>query len=319
MSTNSPPPRLSRTALLSLLLGLSSMVLFVVTGVPALFLGLRGLRAINASEDRLTGRRLAVAGMVLGGLGCLATLVGVFALVVIHLAVRARRVECANNLRQLGLGASRYADNHDLMFPPGTLPNPALPPEQRLSWLVVLLPYLGETDAARQRYKVLNERIDRGKGWNAPANAAALNTPLAVCTCPAHPDVPPHPALTFYVGLAGVGPKAALLPTSSPRAGIFGYDRAVRRTDVRAGLSFTMLATETAQDNGPWLAGGPATVRELAPDEEHYVGPGRPFGGLHPDGLNVLWADASVRWLNNNVPAADFRALATLSGKPDRP
>jgi prepilin-type processing-associated H-X9-DG protein len=121
------------------------------------------------------------------------------------------------------------------------------------------------------------------------------------------------------VGLSGIGPGAADLPTEAPRAGIFGYDRRVRVEDLKAGRSCTMLLVETAQDNGPWLAGGPPTVRELAPHEAHYIGPGRPFGGAHAGGLNVLWADASVRWLNDRVPPDDFRALATLAGKPEGP
>jgi prepilin-type processing-associated H-X9-DG protein len=313
-------PRLSRAALASFVLGLASLFLLLLAGLPALALGLRGLRDVHASDGRLRGRRLAAAGMLLGGLGCLATLAGLAVGVVAHLTVRSQRLECANNLRRIGLAANKYADAHQEALPRGTLPGPQ-PPEKCLSWLAALLPYLGEQPTAHQRYLGLSAKLDPKQPWDAPANAEALDTPLSVFLCRAHPhfEPRPHPGLTHYVGLTGVGPDAARLPTDSPRAGVFGYDRVVRRQDVTAGISFTMLATETAVDNGPWLAGGRPTLRELAPDETHYIGPGRPFGGLHPGGANVLWVDASVRWVGEGVSPEDFRAQATLSGKPEPP
>lgn len=74
-----------------------------------------------------------------------------------------------------------------------------------------------------------------------------------------------------------------------------------------------MTVVETTQDNGPWLAGGPPTVRGLDPSVESYIGYGRPFGGLHRDGLNVLWADGSVRIVSNGVASPEFRAMARIN------
>ena len=85
-----------------------------------------------------------------------------------------------------------------------------------------------------------------------------------------------------------MGRDAAELPRGDPLAGIFGYDRIVRREDLTAGATQTLLATETARDNGPWTAGGSPTVRGLDPTDAPYIGPGRPFGGMHPHGLNIL-------------------------------
>jgi prepilin-type processing-associated H-X9-DG protein len=314
-------PRTSPAALASFVLGLASLALLALAGLPALYLGLRGVRAVNESGGRLRGLRLAVAGMALGAVTSAATLVGFAALVVVHLAVRSYQVECVNNLRRLGLAVHGHSDLHadappagrGAPFPRGTVPNADLPPERRLGWLAEVLPFLVE----KGPYQSLPGKVDLRRGWEAPANAGALNTPVRYFLCPAHPHFDPaaRPGLTHYVGLAGVDPDAARLPTGHPRAGVFGYDRVVRLTDVTAGLSYTVMVAETARDNGPWLAGGPPTVRGVPPDEERYLGPGRPFGGMHPRGANLLWADASVRWVADTVPAENFRAQSTLAGK----
>ena len=138
--------------------------------------------------------------------------------------------------------------------------------------------------------------------------------PVYLCPSLARPDPLRQPGLTTYVGLAGIDPDAARLPRQDRRAGVFGYDRVITRQDVTAGISFTMMVAETTRDLGPWVAGGPATVRGLAPDETRYVGTGRPFGGLHPDGANVLWVDASVRFVKDTVAPEVFWSQATLTG-----
>src|SRR5262249_51464812 len=94
--TAAPPARLHPAALLSFLLGLASfgLCLLGLSGVPALVVGLRGLRAVNAGEGRWRGARLAVAGMVLGGLGTLVTAGGIGALVLLHWQRNSARVTC---------------------------------------------------------------------------------------------------------------------------------------------------------------------------------------------------------------------------------
>jgi hypothetical protein len=44
------------------------------------------------------------------------------------------------------------------------------------------------------------------------------------------------------------------------------------------------------------------------------VGPGRPFGGLHPGAANV-WVDGSVRFVTDSIPPERFRLLATLGDR----
>ena len=57
----------------ALLLGLTSLFCCgFLTGIPAIWIGLRALRDIDASNGRLRGRGTAIAGIVLGVIGSLA-------------------------------------------------------------------------------------------------------------------------------------------------------------------------------------------------------------------------------------------------------
>jgi prepilin-type processing-associated H-X9-DG protein len=312
-----PPtrPHLDPGAAVSLILGVLSVPLSLIAAIPAFILGLRALRAINESEGALRGRGLAVAGMVLSVLAGTASAAGLGIVIVMRLRATASRVECANNLRALGLAVRVYHDyNHD-HFPPGTVLALDLLPQKRLSWLVLVLPNLPKDAPTGRAAKGIFAELDLHQPWDADVNTADRRR-VAVFLCPAAPIAtdPTPPGRTSYVGLAGVDPDAAMLPKTNPRAGFFGYERILSDDDLVAGTTYTMMAAETGQENGPWAAGGPATVRGLQPDLEHYVGPGRPFGRLHAGGANILWADGAVRFASETIPAPLFRAQATLSG-----
>ena len=58
----------------ALTLGLLSMVLGIVTGIPAIWVGLQALRHINAADGAVRGRWAAWTGIVLGCLGVAITI-----------------------------------------------------------------------------------------------------------------------------------------------------------------------------------------------------------------------------------------------------
>ena len=318
---DTPRPHISRGAVVSLVLGAASPLLLFLTGVPALWVGLISLRTINAAGGRLRGRRLAVAGMVLGGLGCAASVLGLLVIVFTTLQVRSQRLECLNNLRQVGDAVLKYEDAHKA-FPPGTVANADLPPDRRLSWLTTLPPFMDQRTATAQTMQARGEQLDPALAWDAGADAAVAHTAAPLFRCPADAAHDPRvtPGLTDYVGLAGVGRDAADLKRGDPMAGVFGYDRTVTPKELTAGTTRTLIVTETARDNGPWTAGGPPTVRGLDPADKPYLGPGRAFGGLHPGGLNVLWADGSADFMEDGILAGVVRdADARLARQRRRP
>ena len=93
----------------------------------------------------------------------------------------------------------------------------------------------------------------------------------------------------------------------------------MRRADLTAGATQTLLTTETGRDNGPWTAGGSPTVRGLVPSEAPYIGPGRPFGGLHPHGLNILRADGGADFMTDDVTPKFFETLTRVWRNSDSP
>lgn len=305
------PPHVPASAWLSFALGLASLLLclLALTGVPAFVLGLRSLRAINLSDGRLRGARLAVAGMLLGGTGTVATVVGVAAILIHSGQHASHRVECIDHLRQIGEATNKYADVHG-HFPAATQASKDLPPTRRLSWLSEVLPLLADGTPASATYQALAQELVVDRAWDDPVHAKLAKARLRIFVCPAKPNVPL--GTTHYVGVAGVGVEAAELPRSDQRAGMFGYERGVRRPEVTAGISFTMMALETADKNGCWLAGGVPTVRGVDAEVEAYCGPGRAFGGLHAGMTNVLWVDGSVRQVKDDVPGDLLRGQVTI-------
>jgi prepilin-type processing-associated H-X9-DG protein len=328
LASSTSTSRLSVLAFVSLLLGLASIVLLIITGIPAVILGYFSLRWINFSDGRLRGRGLAIAGMVLGGLGTVTAVVLLAARALADVREKAHSAECTENLHRLGLGLNLYDDDFK-SFPPGTVPNDALPPERRLSWVALILPYM-EPDAppndkatARRvsREKQVFRQIDFGRAWDDDGNRAAVETRLRFCICPSWSDPTARSfAWTSYVGIAGVGPDAASIPDfhppllvpKDPNAGMFGYDRATRRSDIIPGLTYTMMVVETTRDNGPWAQGGPATLRGIDPDDDPPVGYGRAFGGVHPGIVHVLYADGHVERINNTLPVAQWLEEARI-------
>jgi prepilin-type processing-associated H-X9-DG protein len=73
-----------------------------------------------------------------------------------------------------------------------------------------------------------------------------------------------------------------------------------------------MTMTETCRATGSWTAAGPPTVRGLADDGSPYLGREGQFGGIHNQGLNIAFADASVRFVKNSIDPAVFEAIARI-------
>ena len=120
------------------------------------------------------------------------------------------------------------------------------PPNQRLSWLVDLLPYLGDGE-----YKDLPH--DPEKSWNEGENLLLAQVVVPQLLGPLKPDstlqirypgVPEPLAPTHFVGVAGLGFDAADYSPNDPNAakklGIFGYDRVTKIEEVKDGLENTI-------------------------------------------------------------------------------
>jgi hypothetical protein len=232
----------------------------------------------------------------------------------------AARAQCTNNLKQLVLALHNYSDQNDAL-PCGTMAQPSLTPDERLSWLVALLPYLEQP--------TLYERFDQKTGWASEQNQSVSAQPVKSFICPSQPIAGSRDSwpCSSYVGISGVGAEAASLPLKDAHCGVFGYERRTTMKDIKDGKSNILCILETRLDNGHWSAGGPATVRPIDPDQQPYIGVNRPFGMEHrqpflgslafsrmPEMANAALLDGSVRILAASIDPRTLESLATIAG-----
>ena len=101
--------RTSGLAIASLILGILSFLLNIFASIPAIICGILALRNIRNSQGQLTGRGLAIAGIVIG-----ATFTTLLPAIMLPALARAResarRASCANNLKQMGLIFKMFAN-----------------------------------------------------------------------------------------------------------------------------------------------------------------------------------------------------------------
>ena len=165
------PPKTCGMAIASLVLGILGAITCGITAIVGLILGIVSLGQIKRSVGQLSGRGLAIAGIIVSGLSIL--LIPILCLLVaimipsLHSARdHARAAVEASNMRQVCLAAVMYADDFD-----SCLPDPE-------NWKEQLEPYLpGHPDQVpKSPYKdvvgcgfAMNSLlIDSSEGQRAP-------------------------------------------------------------------------------------------------------------------------------------------------------
>lgn len=158
-----PPPRTSGKAIGSLILGLLSFVMCILTGLPAIILGFISRSDIAHSDGQLKGGGMATTGIVLGFISVAGLLVLPFMALPVALLLpainaareAARRNGCLNNMRQVGLATANHEAaatrlplvNHSPYDLQTVVPGQArgAAGDDGYSFLVTLLPYIEES------------------------------------------------------------------------------------------------------------------------------------------------------------------------------
>jgi prepilin-type N-terminal cleavage/methylation domain-containing protein/prepilin-type processing-associated H-X9-DG protein len=261
----------------------------------------------------------------------------------------AARLQCKNNLKQLGLAFHSY-HGVSKCFPAGfnsttvSVDGPSLGPGW--GWGTYLLPYLEQGNLLSQ--------IDFTKDIAHASNAQARVTSLSVFRCPS--DNPPGPTFTVkniggtaicdvafanYVGMAGVYEVSGYPDTSNGSPGVLLRNSKVRVTDITDGSSNTLFVGERASRQSPmttWV--GAVTNASVPQTNNPALGleaegvlvltnsgtiaegrvPNNPLEHVedtnspHPGGVNWLFGDGTVRGISNTISPTAWIGLTTRAG-----
>jgi prepilin-type processing-associated H-X9-DG protein len=217
----------------------------------------------------------------------------------------ARRNQCNNNLKQIGLGLQNYHDTYKV-FPPGSFGN------DTWIWATLLLPFV-EQGAL---FDVL-----KPDGRTVPAANADTQTRIATYRCPSD------------VG-EDINDNFANYGTSNYPINwdIASDNSRTRMADVLDGTSMTILVAERFKSKGTapykslginWVAKKAGTMSSYAWEPKARIN--TPFAGtlgagccggdtdpivtrtaatsLHPGGINICLVDGAVRFLSQNIEA----------------
>jgi prepilin-type N-terminal cleavage/methylation domain-containing protein/prepilin-type processing-associated H-X9-DG protein len=197
----------------------------------------------------------------------IAVLIGLLLPAVQKVREAANRMQCQNNLKQIGLAVHGFHDAKK-QLPQNHRPASATVSTVRERWFTQILPYL-EQDALYSRY-------DTGTNWDSANNIPLTSTYLKVAVCPSAPSPnrldanpqnapqgwgsnPQVAAVTDYAGVYGVHPSfiaansgiPSIAAIQNPYGAITNSNSAgdsspVTLTDITDGTSNTLLAVESA-------------------------------------------------------------------------
>ncbi len=194
----------------------------------------------------------------------------------------ARRAQCMNNLKQIGLALHNYHDVHG-HFPPAKICEKDGKP--LFSWRVEILPMLGRRD--------LYDSLKKDEPWDSEHNSKILNQSLIEYICPSniHNE---GDFTTNYVAV--IGPGTA-----------WREDALVKLSDLPDGGSHTFIAVEVANSSMHWAEPRDITVEEAL--ERMKTGQGLSISTPHPSVIYVLFADGAVWPLPAKMPISTWRKI----------
>jgi len=269
-------------------------------------------------------------------------------------AVRAaaRRSQCTNNLKQIGLGLHNYHGAHNVL-PYGS----GWPLTNRGgTWGSFILPFIEQ--------KPLYDLFDFNQAISDPVNLPAVTEPVSTYLCPADPqsadpvltgrwnDGAWNPdtcvALSYPMSMGPTHPDGCPFcpdPNPSPTnyccqgwnwgssgpgapnfVGIFGrYPKGIRIEDIRDGTSNTIMGGETLPAHYIWngaflhnftVASTSIPINTMDTDGGERRDWWRTSGykSLHAGGANMLLGDASVRFFPESIDYRLYNELGTRAG-----
>ena len=258
----------------------------------------------------------------------------------------ARRTQCKNNLKQIGLALHNYLDVAGV-FPPGWIAvdiNGAPSAHEGTSgvgWATMILPYMEHGNV----YSQFNANLP----LTDSANAAFLRNQIPAYKCPSDPQpesffiseegsgaVITGLPIANYVGCFGTeeldgcenapGDLPVMADGTCKGNGAFYHNSKVRIADITDGTSSTFLTGErktVAKLN--WFTTWPGMIAEGEEAFQRVCGsadhtPNHPdthfddFSSAHTGGAQFCLGDGSVRFISENIDTGVYQSLATIQG-----
>lgn len=258
----------------------------------------------------------------------------------------ARRTQCKNNLKQIGLALHNYLDVARV-FPPGwiAVDDTGAPSAHEgtsgVGWATMILPYMEQANI----YNQFNASLP----LTDPANAAFLRNQIPGYKCPSDPQ----PEFFFiaeegsgalitglpianYIGSFGTeeldgcenapGDLPVMADGTCRGDGVFYHNSRVRLADITDGTTNTLLVGErkTVPDLD-WFTTWPGMIAEGEEAFQRVCGsadhpPNDPsahfddFSSHHTGGAQFCLGDGSVRFISENIDRGVYQSLATIQG-----
>ena len=256
----------------------------------------------------------------------------------------ARRIDCSNKSRQLGLAVINYESSHG-EFPPGCNVNQQSNDSDGLAgwgWTSIILPFIEANNLA--------EQIDFNGPVDADENIIVQVLPVLLCTSDPDGEVLSLDTEVATVGTTGGSGTTQTIPGSGgsgnslmvarsnysgvfgtlefsedPRQGngVFFADSEIGFRSIRDGSSNTLMIGERRNDFGTVTWSGVISgvsepfarivgAADLAPNssQDNFEN----FRSYHPGGVNVTLADGSTQFISDSIDVITFRGLASVAG-----
>lgn len=259
----------------------------------------------------------------------------------------ARRIQCANNVRQLGLAVMNYESAH-MHFPAGWITSDEMAPmeEPGWGWSAEILPFI--------EAKNVFDRIDLTVAIDDHDHEDIIQTVIPVFLCPSDPadviqnmdvhiDEDDHDHDDDHLVAQDDDhdhDHEGLWASRSNYSGVFGSGELdedhldegngsffanswLPISQFSDGTSNTIMIGERTNEHGPisWVGMIPeldAPVARIVGAADHPLsddhGHLEDFGSYHPGGINVVLADGSTHFVSRDVSFTVYQALATRAG-----
>ncbi|MBN1911735.1 MAG: DUF1559 domain-containing protein [Pirellulales bacterium] len=282
-------------------------------------------------QTERTGNRLVVKGFTLVELLVVIAIIGILIALLLP-AVQAareaaRRMQCANNMKQIGVAFHLFADVHKTF--PAAVSRSHENPNMRFSQMVLLLPHMEQTQ--------LYDHYDFRRSWDHNINKEVVETNISTLICPSAPggrtgisDYAPCSDLWVDGLVDTILIPGNMVYPSSDWSGVFNNEVIPSIRDITDGTSNTYLLFEDAGRPDEYVNGHPTGKTDVTgamwADWALAIGINDYCGRLwncnneneiysfHPGGHTCLMADGSVHFETDETDIAVFCAQYTKAG-----